>query len=89
MPSRFASAIRGYLTHATHHERHKYPFLFYTFWFMTFLLVGTLVLAGIHTLLWLPRSFQAMKEHKKLRQVYHGSLEYRRFKRFHSICTCS
>jgi len=75
----------GYLTHATHHERHKYPLLFYTFWFMTFLLVGTLVLAGLHTLLWLPRSFQAMKEHKKLRQVYHGSLEYRRFKRFHSI----
>ncbi|MFH2036589.1 MAG: cytochrome c3 family protein, partial [Candidatus Zixiibacteriota bacterium] len=23
----------GYLTHATHHDRHKYPILFYTFWF--------------------------------------------------------
>jgi cytochrome b subunit of formate dehydrogenase len=75
----------GYLTHATHHDRDKYPFLFYTFWFMTTLLVGTLVIAGIHTVLWLPRSFQAMKQHKKLRKSYHGSLEYRRFKRLHSV----
>ncbi|MEZ5358106.1 MAG: cytochrome c3 family protein [Candidatus Zixiibacteriota bacterium] len=75
----------GYLTHATHHDRNKYPILFYTFWFMTTLLVGTLIVAGIHTLLWLPRSFQAMREHKKLRKQYHGHLEYRRFKRLHSI----
>jgi cytochrome b subunit of formate dehydrogenase/uncharacterized protein with PIN domain len=70
----------GYLTHATHHDRHKYPILFYTFWFMTFLLVGTLVIAGIHTVLWLPRSFQAMRQHKKLKAESHG-LEYRRFTR--------
>ncbi len=75
----------GYLTHATHHDRDKYPILFYTFWFMTSLLVGTLIVAGIHTLLWLPRSFQAMREHKKLRAKYKGHLEYRRFKRLHSI----
>ena len=56
----------GYLTHATHHERHKYPILFYTFWFMTSLLVGTLVVAGVHTLLWLPRSWQLMKERQTL-----------------------
>ena len=75
----------GYLTHATHHDRDKYPFLFYTFWFMTILLVGTLVVAGIHTIMWLPRSFQAMKEHRKIHQQFRGSLEYRRFKRLHSI----
>ena len=75
----------GYLTHATHHDRDKYPFLFYTFWFMTTLLVGTLVVAGIHTLMWLPRSFIAMRHHKKLRAKYKGHLEYRRFKRLHSI----
>ena len=34
----------GYLTHATHHDTDKYPFLFYSFWFMTILLVGTLSL---------------------------------------------
>lgn len=52
---------------------------------MTVLLVSTLIIAGIHTLLWLPRSFQAMKQHKKLRIQYKGHLEYRRFKRLHSI----
>jgi cytochrome b subunit of formate dehydrogenase len=49
------------------------------------LLVGTLIAAGIHTALWLPRSFQAMKQHKQLRMQYKGHLEYRRFKRLHSI----
>jgi hypothetical protein len=40
----------GYLTHATHHDPVKYPFLFWTFWGMTSLLVGTLVISGAHTL---------------------------------------
>ncbi|MFB3826804.1 MAG: hypothetical protein ACE15B_08540 [Bryobacteraceae bacterium] len=48
----------GYLTHATHHDPSKYPFLFWTFWGMTALLVGTLFVSGVHTLLWLPRSLQ-------------------------------
>ena len=52
----------GYLTHATHHDPEKYPFLFYTFWGMTSLLVGTFVLGGIHTLLWLPRAIQMRRE---------------------------
>lgn len=59
----------GYLTHATHHNRTKYPFLFYSFWAMTTLLVGTFLFFGIHTLLWLPRSFvQRFKLHKQLRR---------------------
>ena len=36
----------GYLTHATHHDPKKYPFLFFIFWGMTVLLVGTLTFAG-------------------------------------------
>jgi cytochrome b subunit of formate dehydrogenase len=48
----------GYLTHATHHDPRKYPFLFYTFWGMTLLLLGTFTVAGLHTLAWLPRSLQ-------------------------------
>ena len=52
----------GYLTHATHHDPDKYPFLFYTFWGMTGLLVGTFLLSGIHTLLWLPRALQMRRE---------------------------
>lgn len=52
----------GYLTHATHHDPRKYPFLFYTFWGMTILLISTFVVSGIHTLLWLPRAFQMRRE---------------------------
>jgi cytochrome b subunit of formate dehydrogenase len=48
----------GYLTHATHHDPKRYPFLFYTFWGMTTLLVGTLTVSGIHTALWLNRSLE-------------------------------
>jgi cytochrome b subunit of formate dehydrogenase len=69
----------GYLTHATHHDKTKYPILYYTFWFMTILLTGTLAVAGTHTLLWFPRSYQAMKAHKKLRAEQKGKLEYVRF----------
>lgn len=48
----------GYLTHATHHDRDKYPYLYYTFWAMTSLLIGTFFFFGLHTLFWIPRSFR-------------------------------
>jgi cytochrome b subunit of formate dehydrogenase len=68
----------GYLTHATHHDRRKYPWLYWSFWFMTILLVSTLTVFGVHTLLWLPRSWQLMKHRKTLEAAPHGK-EYRRF----------
>ena len=52
----------GYLTHATHHDPKKYPFLFWAFWGMTTLLVGTFVVGGLHTLLWLPRALEMRRE---------------------------
>ncbi len=52
----------GYLTHATHHDPKKYPFLFWTFWGMTTLLVGTFTISGVHTLLWLPRALQMRRQ---------------------------
>jgi hypothetical protein len=52
----------GYLTHATHHDPKKYPWLFWTFWGMTGLLVSTFVVGGVHTLLWLPRALQMRRE---------------------------
>ena len=55
----------GYLSHATHHDPKKYPWLFWTFWGMTGLLVGTFVVGGAHTLLWLPRAFQMRRELKE------------------------
>ena len=45
-----------YLTHATHNDKENYPYLFYTFWAMTGLLVGTFGFFGLHTILWVPRS---------------------------------
>ncbi len=58
----------GYLTHATHHDRKKYPILFYTYWAMTFLLLSVFIFFGIHTLLWFPRSFKTMKQKRELRK---------------------
>ncbi len=52
----------GYLTHATHHDSKKYPFLFYTFWGMTSLLIGTFLVGGLHTILWFPRALQLRRE---------------------------
>ncbi|OQX95005.1 hypothetical protein B6I21_07660, partial [candidate division KSB1 bacterium 4572_119] len=57
----------GYLSHATHHDRAKFPILYYTFWAMTILLIGTFAFFGLHTILWVPRSlWQRLKVHKKL-----------------------
>lgn len=58
----------GYLTHATHHDPDKYPFLFWAFWGMTGLLIGTFFIAGVHTILWLPKSLQWRKNLKKLHE---------------------
>jgi len=65
----------GYLTHATHHDPRKYPFLFYTFWGMTFLLLGTFVIGGLHTLLWLPRAFQMRRELRTAEEKAAAELE--------------
>jgi cytochrome b subunit of formate dehydrogenase len=55
----------GYLTHATHHDPDKYPALYYTYWAMTVLLVGVFGFFGLHTMLWLPRSFRALRERRR------------------------
>lgn len=44
-----------YLTHADHDDREVYPYLFYSFWGMTGLLVFVFAFFGLHTLLWFPR----------------------------------
>jgi cytochrome b subunit of formate dehydrogenase len=49
------SGFAAYLPHATHTDRAKYPALFWTFWAMTALLVGTFTVFGVHTLFWLRR----------------------------------
>ena len=73
----------GYLTHATHHDQDKYPWLFYSFWFMTALLVGTLTFALLHTFAWLVRLWLTREEWKAHKALAHapGQKLYRRFNR--------
>jgi len=73
-----------YLTHATHHDRDKYPVLYWTFKFMTTLLVSVFIFFGIHTLLWLPKSLQAMKHARELRKQVVGKKEFKRFTKIES-----
>ncbi|MCC6409405.1 MAG: hypothetical protein IT453_19760 [Planctomycetes bacterium] len=53
----------GFLTHATHRDKERYPTLYWVFVSMTVLLVGTFAFFWLHTAIWLPRSW-------KLRDVY-------------------
>lgn len=71
----------GYLTHATHHDSKKYPLLFFTFWGMTALLVGTFIVGGTHTLLWLPRAIQLRRKHKEEEDAATGEKQFIRFSR--------
>ena len=68
----------GYLTHATHHDPAKYPWLFWTFWGMTGLLIGTFTLGGAHTLLWLPRALQMRRATSRV-HVASAPTEFVRF----------
>jgi len=70
----------GYLTHATHHDVKKYPYLFWAFWGMTALLVGTLTFAMLHTLAWLWRLWLTREQWRGHRKPAEGKL-YRRFDR--------
>jgi cytochrome b subunit of formate dehydrogenase len=65
----------GYLTHATHHDKQKYPVLYFTFWAMTSLLIGVFGFFGIHTLLWLPRSYKHLKV-KRAAEAKHKHKRY-------------
>ncbi len=59
----------GYLTHATHHNKSKYPYLYYTFWGMSGLLVGTFAFFGLHMLLWVPRAIYERRKNGKPKPV--------------------
>jgi thiosulfate reductase cytochrome b subunit len=45
-----------YIVHADHSDPERYPQLFYVFWLMTMLLIGTFAFFALHTILWLYRS---------------------------------
>ena len=47
----------GYLAHADHTDRVHYPSLYWTFIFMTCIVLGTFGFFGLHTVFWFGRSF--------------------------------
>lgn len=72
----------GYLTHATHHDRDKYPWLYWTFRFMTALLIGTLTFAILHTLAWLVRLFLSREQWRHIKAASRLQGQTRLFSRF-------
>ncbi|MGK2859369.1 MAG: cytochrome c3 family protein [Thermoanaerobaculia bacterium] len=72
----------GYLTHATHHDQDKYPWLFWSFRLMVMLLVGTLAFFFLHTLLWLFRIWRTRHHWRVHREAPEGEVFYARFSRF-------
>ena len=75
----------GYLTHATHHDVKKYPYLFYTFWGMTALLIGTFTFAAAHTGAWLFRLVRTRhhwRAHAAAQEAAAVPKYYRRFTRY-------
>ncbi len=71
----------SYLTHATHHDQERYPYLFWTFWGMTTLLVGTMTFFTLHTLAWLWR----LARSKEMRIRYHATEGKKLYRRFNSF----
>jgi cytochrome b subunit of formate dehydrogenase/nitrate/TMAO reductase-like tetraheme cytochrome c subunit len=73
----------GYLTHATHHDPEKYPYLYWVYIGMTTLLVGTLSAFLLHTLLWLFRLWRTRETWRLHREkaAAPGQRFYERFTR--------
>jgi cytochrome b subunit of formate dehydrogenase len=46
----------SYIAHGDHSDRENYPVLYWTFLFMTTIVVGTFAFFGVHTILWFVRS---------------------------------
>src|SRR5262249_41418829 len=55
-------AFAGYITHATHNDPKKYPILYWTFWGVTSILIGSLGVNGLFMLFGIPRSFHMRRE---------------------------
>lgn len=79
----------GFLPHADVQDRVNNPFLFYSFWIMTILIVGTFALFGTHSILWLNRSmiekFAARKNEKTVVPGKEPVRYIRRFRMSYSI----
>lgn len=64
-----------YIAHADHHNRELYPVLFWTFVFMTAIVVGTFLFFGAHTILWSTRSIVLyIRDPKAFREIKQKSV---------------
>ena len=73
-----------YIVNADHSDRETYPQLYYVFWGMTALLIGTMAFFALHTALWLYRSMALyMSDSREWRQekaqIREDTEEYTRF----------
>jgi hypothetical protein len=57
------TSFAQYDPHADKHDRERSPALYYTYTFMTWLLIATFGCFGLHALLWLPRGFAERFRH--------------------------
>jgi cytochrome b subunit of formate dehydrogenase len=53
---RASQKFTAYIAHADHSDRRHYPALYWSFLFMTTIVVGTFAFFGVHTILWFSRS---------------------------------
>ncbi|VAX39918.1 Cytochrome c family protein [hydrothermal vent metagenome] len=87
----------GYLAHADHFNRELYPVLYWTFVFMTTIVVGTFIFFGAHTIMWVTRSLvlffrnpRAFREIKRLaREDKETFVRFRPFERFLHVLVMS
>ncbi|MBL9120273.1 MAG: cytochrome b/b6 domain-containing protein [Phycisphaerae bacterium] len=76
-----------YIAHADHTNKEEYPGLYWTFVFMTSLVIGTFLFFGAHTILWFARSAVLyVRDHKAFKEAKRKMAEdretYVRFKPF-------
>ncbi|MBK8481659.1 MAG: hypothetical protein IPL40_10850 [Proteobacteria bacterium] len=87
------AGFTGYLTHANHSDRARYPMLYWTYVLMTALILGVFGFFGLHTILWFarslalvirdPKAFSAQK--RRAREVTTGRV-YVRFQPVDRFC---
>jgi len=72
-----------YMAHGTHTDQDKYPLLFWAYWGMTGLLVGTMAFFGLHSILWCLRLWTTRREWGPIKAAARtdGAVLYRRFTR--------
>lgn len=55
----------GFIVHADHTDKERYPLLYYVFLFMTSIILGTFAFFAVHSLLWLLRSLALYRRDSK------------------------